>query len=65
MSMIKCHLCAYLFCACTQSNERKAIICKGWEKTSLLQSFNPNFQMEVLGMNELLKFYFHQILHKK
>ncbi len=45
--------------------ERKAIICKGWEKASLLQSFNPNFQMEALGMNELLKFYFHPILHKK
>jgi hypothetical protein len=65
MLVIKFHLCACLFCAWTQSNERKAIICKGWEKASLLQSFNPNFQMEALGMNELLKFYFHPILHKK
>jgi len=44
--------------------KKKTIICKDWEKTSLLQSFNPNFQIEALGMNELLNFYSHQILHK-
>ncbi len=64
MLVIKSHLCACLFCAWAQSNKRKTIICKGWEKTSLLQSFNLNFQMEALGMNELLNFYSHQILHK-
>jgi hypothetical protein len=64
MLVIKSHLFACLFCTWTQSNKRKAIICKGWKKTSLLQSFNPNFQMEALGTNELLNFYSHQILHK-
>jgi hypothetical protein len=65
MLVIKFHLYVCLFCAWTQSNERKAIICKGWEKVGLFQSFNPIFQMEALRMNELLNFNFHQILHKK
>jgi hypothetical protein len=36
-----------------QFNKRKAMICKGWEKTSLFQNFNPYFQMEVLGVNAI------------
>jgi hypothetical protein len=51
MSMIKPHLCAWLFYAWTQFNERKTMICKGWEKTCLLQSFNLDFQMEALRVN--------------
>jgi hypothetical protein len=51
MLVIKPHLCAWLFYASTQFNEKKAMICKGWEKIDLFQNFNPNFQMEALGMN--------------
>jgi len=29
------------------------MICKGWEKTCLLQSFNLDFQMEALGVNTI------------
>ncbi len=51
MLVIKTHLCVGLFYAWTQLNERKAMIYKGWKKTSLFQSFNPYFQLEVLGVN--------------
>jgi hypothetical protein len=51
MLVIKTHLCVWLFYAWTQLNERKAMIYEGWEKTSLFQSFNPYFQMEVLRVN--------------
>jgi hypothetical protein len=27
------------------------MICKGWEKTNLFQSFNPYSQMEILRVN--------------
>jgi len=51
MSMIKPHLCVWLFYAWTQFNKRNTMIRKGWEKTCLLQSFNLDFQMEALGVN--------------
>jgi hypothetical protein len=63
-SMIKPHLCVWLFHAWTQFNVRKAMICKGWEKTSPLQSFNLDFHMEASRMNAT-KFYSHQIIHNK
>ncbi len=43
MLVIKPHLCAWLLYAWTQFNEKKAMICKGWEKIDLFQNFNPNF----------------------
>jgi len=48
MLVTKPHSCVRLFYAWTQFGETKAMICKGWEKTSLLQSFKPNFQIETL-----------------
>jgi hypothetical protein len=51
MLVLKPHLCAWFFYAWTQLNERKTMICKGWEKISLLQSFNLDFQMETYGVN--------------
>jgi hypothetical protein len=51
MSMIKPYLCAQFFHAWTQFNVRKAMICKGWEKTSPFQSFNLNFHMETSIVN--------------
>jgi hypothetical protein len=43
MSMIKTHLCVWLFYAWTELNKRKTMICKGWEKTSLFQSLKSIF----------------------
>jgi len=49
--MIKPHLCIWLFHARTQFSVRKAMICKGWEKTSPLQSLNLYFDMEASRVN--------------
>jgi hypothetical protein len=43
MPTIKLHLCAWLFYAWTQLQQRRKMICKGWNKTCLQWSFDIIF----------------------
>jgi hypothetical protein len=48
---MKPNLCAWLFHAWIHVKNMNEIICKGWEKTRLLKSFNMQFQLEVMEVN--------------
>jgi hypothetical protein len=51
MSILKSKLCAWLFQVWEHVKNMDNTICKGWEKTSLLRSFNEQFQPEAMEMN--------------
>jgi hypothetical protein len=51
MSILKPKLCAWLFHAQEHVKNMDNMICKGWEKTWVLRSFNENFQLETMEAN--------------
>ncbi len=50
MSIMKLNLCAWMFHAWIHVTR---MICKGWEKTWLLRSFNVQFQLEAMEVNAI------------
>jgi hypothetical protein len=51
MSILKSKLCAWLFQVWEHVKNMDNMICKGWEKTRLLRSFNEQFQLEAMEVN--------------
>jgi hypothetical protein len=51
MSILKPKLCAWLFHTWEHVKNMDDMICKGWEKTMCLRSFNEEFQLEAMEMN--------------
>jgi hypothetical protein len=51
MSILKPKLCARLFHAWEHVKNMDNMICKCWDKTWFLKSFNEIFQLEVMELN--------------
>jgi len=51
MSILKPKLCAWLFHTWEHVKNMDNMICKGWEKTMFLRSFNEEFQLEAMEVN--------------
>jgi hypothetical protein len=64
MSVIKPHFCVWLFYARTQLNEKKTMICKGWEKKRPTSKLQSKFLDGSIGNEYIIFFFSSNLTHE-